>query len=111
MSKTYVQHGKTLPLTAPAGGVISGSPYMIGAIFGVAQFTAAAGDSFELETTGVHRLPKTTGQVWGEGEVLYFDPATGKLTDTAGALKKVGVAVADAATGDVVGLVKLIPTI
>ena len=111
MSKNYVQHGKVLPLTAPAGGVISGMAYAIGALFGVAEFTAAAGDQFELDTTGVRTLPKATGQAWAEGDVLYFDPAAGNLTKTAGSLKKVGVAVAAAVAADTFGDVKLIPTI
>lgn len=107
--KNYVQHGDTLSLTAPAGGVVSGSPYLIGAIFGVAAHNAVEGDPFELRRKGVVTLPKKTGEAWSEGSVLYFDPATGNLTTTAGSLKKVALAVVAAASADVVGSAVILP--
>lgn len=107
--KNYVQHGDTIPLTAPNGGVVAGSPYLIGAIFGVAMISANAGDSFELRRRGVCTFPKTTAEAWTEGAVLYFDPATGKLTTTAGALKKVALATSAAGAADTNGNAVILP--
>lgn len=47
--------------------------------------------------------PKTTGEAWAVGQVLYWDPATAKFTTTAGALVKCGHALATAASGDTTG--------
>ena len=108
--KNYVQHGETLPLTAPSGGVVSGLPYLIGIIFGVALFTAAEGAKFELRRRGVFRdLPKTTGEAWTEGAQLYWNAGTAKLTTTAGNNKKVAIATEASATGDTVGVALIQP--
>lgn len=107
--KNYVQHGDNLSLTAPTGGVVSGLPYLIGAIFGVALTSDAEGAAFQLRRTGVVSFPKTTSQVWAEGDALYFDPATGKLTKTAGSLKKVAIATAVAASDAAVGDAVILP--
>lgn len=101
--KNYLQHGDTLPMTAPSGGVVGGTPYMIGSLFGVAMHDADEAASFEMRLQGVFNLPKTTGQVWAEGDVLYWDAATSKLTKTAGANRRVAVAAAAALTAATVG--------
>jgi predicted RecA/RadA family phage recombinase len=110
--KNYDHHGNSMPLTAPAGGVIAGLPYLIGILFGVASVTAAEGVIFELRTHGVFRdLPKKTGEAWSEGQALYFDTATGKLTTTAGSLKRVAAAAYAAGTGDAVGAAKILSAV
>lgn len=107
--KNYVQDDDNIPLTAPAGGVVSGVAYLIGAIFGVAMYSAAEGMPFELRRKGVITFTKTTAEAWTEGQVLYFDPATGKLTTTAGSLKKVALAAAAAAANDATGKAVVLP--
>jgi predicted RecA/RadA family phage recombinase len=110
--KNYDHHGDSMPFTAPAGGVVAGLPYLIGIFFGVASFTAAEAAPFELRVKGVFRdLPKKTGEAWAEGAALYFDPATGKLTTTAGTLKRVAGAAVAAAAGDTVGVAKILPVV
>lgn len=110
--KNYVQHGDTLDLTAPAGGVVSGVPYQIGAFFGVASDTVAEGLPFPLRVKGVFSLlPKKAGEAWAEGAVLYWDDAAKNLTTTAGALKKVAAAAVAALAADTVGVAKIVPTL
>lgn len=107
MSQNSVQIGRFPNFTAPAGGVVSGNAYLIGALLVVATVTAAVGVSFAGEVGGVHNLPKTTGEAWTEGQILYWDGATGKLTTTAGALKIVGCAMAVTASGATFGDARL----
>ena len=108
--KNYVRHGDTMPFTAPAGGVVSGLPYLIGIVFGVAAFTAAEGESFELRRKGVVTLPKKTGEAWTEGAALYFDATAKVLTTTAATNKRVGAAAAGAVNSAASGDVLLLPT-
>jgi|MDSZ01.2.fsa_nt_gb predicted RecA/RadA family phage recombinase len=90
MAKNYVQDGDVLTLTAPTGGVVSGSPYTIGSIACVALVTAAAGLPFTAKATGVFELPCATGLTEGaavsllDGELVADGTASsvpfGKLT-------------------------------
>lgn len=61
--------GDVIPLIAPAGGVTSGEPVVIGGIVGVAVGTAAAGKPFELHREGVFTLP--TAAAFAVGEAVY----------------------------------------
>jgi len=90
--KNYIQHGETVELTAPSGGVVSGAAYLIGALFGVAVASALESEKFNLRRKGVFTFEKTTSQEYAEGDPLYFDPATGKLTNVAGDLRRVAIA-------------------
>ncbi|MDG9928262.1 MULTISPECIES: capsid cement protein [unclassified Pseudomonas] len=65
MAKNYVQDGDSLTLIAPAGGVVSGNPYVIGALAVVALVTAPAGQPFAARATGVFRLPCAAGLAVG----------------------------------------------
>lgn len=53
----------------------------------------------------VREAPKTTSEAWAVGVKLYFDPATGKFTTTAGALALAGRAAAPALAADTTGSV------
>ena len=44
--KNFVQPGDVVELTAPSGGVVSGTVYLIGALVVVATVTAAEGAKF-----------------------------------------------------------------
>lgn len=105
--KNFIQLGKNLTVAAPTGGVASGDPVLIGAIFGVAAFTAAEGAEVELATTGVFSLPKTTGQVWAVGDSLYWDAAQKKLTTTTSDNLRVAVATKAAGSSDTTGYAKI----
>lgn len=105
--KNYVQPGHTLDLTAPAGGVVSGTGYLIGALFAVASVTAAAGATFAARLEGVFTLTKATGAAWTEGAALYWDNTAKNVTTTSASNTKIGVAAAAAASGDTLGNVRL----
>lgn len=109
--RRYVQEGNALDLTAPTGGVVSGSVYKIGSILCLAGITAAVGKSFPGWTEGVYDVPKATGAAWAEGDLLYWDDTAKAFTKTATANTKAGVAVKAAASADTEGRIKLVPTI
>ena len=105
--KTFVQPGFQIPLTAPAGGVTSGSGYQVGAVFVVAMHDAAAGTAFTAYVGGgVVVLPKAAG-AWTEGALLYWDNTTRTVTTTAGTNLKIGFAATARAPGDATGPVHL----
>jgi predicted RecA/RadA family phage recombinase len=104
--------GRTLDLTAPSGGVVSGTFYKIGALIVCAAISAAQGLPFTGEVHGCFSgVPKATGQAWTEGAVLYWDDTAKNFTTTATSNTKCAVAIAAAQTGDTTGTIKLIPSI
>lgn len=77
----FQKSGETLTLTAPAGGVISGNGYLIGAMFVVATATVAATLPFEGLTEGVFTLPKVAGEgALVEGKPVYWDVANTRIS-------------------------------
>jgi predicted RecA/RadA family phage recombinase len=108
--KNFLQPGETVELTAPSGGVVSGGAYLIGGLFGVAVFSAAEAEKFNLVRKGVFTFDKTTSQEYAEGDPLYFNPATGKLTNVAGSLRRVAIATAAAASADTTCTAVIIPS-
>ena len=107
MAKNYVQRGDVLTVTAPAGGVSSGDPVLIEALFGVATGDAAAGEDLELSTIGVYRLPKVSAQAWLQGAAIYFDSGAGNCTTVDTSNTFVGYAARSAANPSATGTVKL----
>lgn len=61
MAKNLVQDGDSLTLIAPAGGVVSGNPYVIGALAVIALETVPAGKPFSACPSKVWRLPCAAG--------------------------------------------------
>jgi predicted RecA/RadA family phage recombinase len=109
--RNFVQEGNSLDLIAPAGGVVAGMAYLIGAIIAIAATTAAAGEEFAGWTEGVYDLPTDTGTAWAIGDKVYLLADGSAFTKTASGNTKAGVAVAAKQAGDTVGRIKLIPTI
>lgn len=105
----FIKPGNVLTFTAPGGGVVSGTPVLIGSIVVVPATSAAAGASFEGAVEGVFTLPKTTGATWSEGQVLYFDSATSSFaTAQSATARRAGFAAAAAASPDASGSVRLL---
>lgn len=99
--------GNVLTLTAPVGGVVSSGGYLIGAIFAVAAYDAAAGEEFEGQVCGVFKFTKSAGQVWAEGDLVYWND-TAKEAGNVGPLDAyIGVATKAALGGDATGYVRL----
>jgi len=111
MASNFVQPGKTVTLTAPSGGVVSGQILAIGQLVGVALNTAAQGDPFELATEGVFEVAKTSALAIDPGDAVYLDAMNSVVNKTSPAQKEVGVAVSSAANPSATVKVKLIPTI
>ncbi|WP_066924541.1 DUF2190 family protein [Methylobacterium sp. CCH5-D2] len=91
--RNFVMSGCTLTALA-AAAVKSGDLVVANAVFGVATGDAAIGQEFELDTSGgVYDLPKVAAEAWDFGQVLYYDAAAKKVTETQAANLKIGVAV------------------
>lgn len=78
--KNYVQPGKTVTVAAPAT-VSSGKGVLVGGIFGIAGFDAAAAADVEIATEGVFDIDKVSAQAWSQGDAIYWDNAA-KLATT-----------------------------
>lgn len=99
--KNFVQPGDSLAVVAPSGGLVSGQAVLIGNLFGVAVYAAAAGASAQIVTEGVFTLPKAASIAFAQGDRAYWDAAAGNVTSTASGNKWIGVvttAVAGSAT-------------
>lgn len=108
MSKTFVQPGNTIDAIAPAvTGAVSGTPLLIGNLFGVPEVTAAPGETFALALTGVHRLPKATGGALEPGALAYWAVSAGNVTGTAAGNWLIGSVVEHAGSDETAVLVRL----
>lgn len=92
MASNFDQPGRILQFTAPTGGVVSGTAYLIGGILAVALVTAAAGVVCNFAVDGVFTLTKVTGTAWTEGEVLYWDNTAKDVTTVSTANFRIGCA-------------------
>lgn len=109
MAKNYIQPGDVLTFTAPGGGVVSGTLYIIGGIPVIAMQTVAATLPFEGKVDGVWELPKVGSQAWTAGDKVYWDAGNARATKTATDGPLIGVAAKDVANGagDILGNVRL----
>jgi predicted RecA/RadA family phage recombinase len=97
--QNYIQNGHIVRVTAPAGGIASGDPLIVGSIFGVAAYSSAEGDPVELSTTGVFQLPKASTAVLTVGASVAWDSTAGEVTTPAAGRFPIGVAVEAAGNG------------
>jgi predicted RecA/RadA family phage recombinase len=95
--KNYIQPSRTLTVTAPAGGVVSGQGVLIGTLFGIAQYDAVEGAEVEILTEGVVEVPKTSALQIDVGDRLFWDATNKVVNKTATAQICVGIAVSAAA--------------
>jgi predicted RecA/RadA family phage recombinase len=109
MSTTYLQPGHSLDLIAPTGGVTTGVPLLIGALFVVPNTTAAQTLPFTGTVTGVHSYTKTASQAWVQGQAIYWNTTTAAFSSDPSTGPYVGVAVEAVAggAGDTTGKVKI----
>lgn len=104
--KNYLESGERAVVPAPAA-VVSGQFIVVGALFGVCQSDAGAGEDVVILREGVFELPKATGTAWLAGDVVYWDASAAKFTKTSAANLALGVAHAAAASGDALGNVSI----
>jgi predicted RecA/RadA family phage recombinase len=109
MAKNFVQDGNVLDMIAPSGGVVSGTGYLIGSIFGVAIVTAAQTETFALQTTGVWNLPTASGAGtdWTAGTKVYWDNTAKNVTKTSSGNTFIGFGLAAKATADTAANIRL----
>ena len=106
--KNSVQPGKVLTWTNGTGSLVkSGEAVVTGSRVFVATGDIADGKEGELLTEEVVKLEKTASQAYALGATLYYDPATKKVTSTAGSLKAIGYAAKAALSADTHANVKL----
>lgn len=109
--KNFLQPGAVQEFTAPGGGVVSGTPVLIGGLVVIPEVTAIATARFNGAVEGVFTVPKTAGAAWVEGQVLYFDSATTTFTTAQSATaRRAGAASAAALSADTSGRVTLLNT-
>jgi predicted RecA/RadA family phage recombinase len=106
--KNFVRYGGRIPLVAPAGGVVSGLGYLIGALFCVAEASAAAGETFTGQIDDVVTLPKATGAL-AQGALVYWDNTAKNVTATSAGNTKIGYAAAAQISADTTVQVLLVP--
>ena len=105
--KNAILSGDVVPFTAPSGGVVSGTAYLIGSLLVVATVTAAQGEPFNGQVVGIVSCAKVSAQAWAEGAKIYWDNSAKNMTTTSSGNTLVGVAAAAAANPSATGLVRL----
>lgn len=96
----YVQPGRVVTAIAPVGGVVVGTPLLIGSIFGVARDTKNAGDAFPFYICEVWDIPKATGYTLTAMVTPVYWDETDKEANSDTGNPVVGIALEDAASGD-----------
>jgi predicted RecA/RadA family phage recombinase len=98
--KTFIQSGNVVTLAAPAA-VKSGDGVLVGSLFGVAAYDAAAGADVECSIVGVYELPKASGAI-NQGAKVYWVAADKNCSgaDASGANKLIGAATETAGGAD-----------
>src|SRR5262245_39799172 len=105
MAKNYVQPGNVLTLIAPAD-VKSGDGVLVGKLFGVATYDAAAGAEVECGVTDVWELAKAAGAL-AQGATVYWDNTAKNVTATATGNSLIGAVTEAAAAGAATARVRL----
>ena len=92
MAKNFIKSGDPLTLIAPAGGVTTGVPLVLVAIFAIPLTTAAATEEFEGATEGLWSLAKNTAKAFTEGEKVWWDDTAKECKGTGIGDFEIGVA-------------------
>ncbi|MBT9385626.1 DUF2190 family protein [Pseudooceanicola sp. CBS1P-1] len=93
--QNYIQKGDTITFTS-AEAVASGQGVLMGALFGIASTSAAAGAPFEAALSGVYDLPKAADAI-AAGDRLYWAVDADVVTTTAEGNTLIGAATEAAA--------------
>lgn len=104
----FVQPGGIIEITAPTGGVTSGSPVQIGGIVGIGAKTVLVSESVNIQVEGVFDVSKVSAQAWAEGQSIYWDNTAELMTTVKGGIWA-GIAVAAAANPSSTGRMRLNP--
>lgn len=89
---------------AHASATVSKTPFVLnGKTFIPLDAAAAAALNEHVYEAEISGAEKTSPQVWAAGQTIYFDPATSKFTNVAGALVACGFVIDPALSADTVG--------
>lgn len=105
--KNFVSGGGTITVAAAPYAVLAGAGLLIGHLFGVAKGPAALGAPVVIETHGVYDLAKHAGDVFADGDLVYWDDANKVVTTTAADNHLIGCATMASAGGDAAVRVRL----
>jgi predicted RecA/RadA family phage recombinase len=97
--KNYIQEGRMITVAAPAGGVTSGDGVVIGALFGVASKTDAAGETVTIASEGVFDLPKLSSAVIAAGDAVAWDDTAKQVNVPGTGRYPIGTAIEAAGNG------------
>lgn len=98
MAKNYIQEGNVLTCKATAA-VVSGAVVVIGKRIAISLVDLAVGETGSITVEGVFSVAKLGTDVIGQGDLLYWDAANGRLTATAAGNTLAGFAAAPAGAG------------
>lgn len=99
--------GEIITFTAPTGGVTSGVPVVIGALFVIPAISAKEGENFEGAITAAWNLPKVPANVTTVGQAAYWNATEGQATTTVASNRLIGAFIEATANGDAVAAVVL----
>jgi predicted RecA/RadA family phage recombinase len=99
MSRSYISGGDVVTLTAPSGGVVAGTCYLIGRLLVIAQSTVAQTLPFDGYVRGIVSVLKVGSQAWTEGANVYWDDSGKNFTTTATSNQYAGVALVAVGSG------------
>ena len=99
MAKNRVQNGKRLTHD-PGATVVSGQPFVIGTLLGIALVNGVSGTEMEFAIDEVYNIPKLDAAVIAVGDAVDFDSSAGVdgeiddngMTPASGDLQNCGVA-------------------
>jgi hypothetical protein len=109
MSTNKVQEEGSLIRVAAPYGVTSNQGVQVGALFGVAETTAAISESLVIDTEGVWDLTKATGgtNAFAFGDRVFWDNTARVLTPVSAGNTEIGIAVAAALAAATTARVRL----
>lgn len=102
-----VSSGNTIEIAAPAGGLTSGQPILVGAMVGISHSTYAEGETAVINLCGAYTVAKAGSQAWAAGAKLYWDDTNKVFTTTVGSNVAAGFAWASALSAAATGVVIL----
>lgn len=108
MAQTFIECGDVIIYQNAGAALLAGAGVKIGLRIGVCLIDiAATTGTGAVMIEGVHKIVKATGQAWTQGALVYWDDTAKNFTTTASGNTLAGFIFEPAASGDVIGYVKL----
>lgn len=104
--KNFVQTGDKITVPAP-GTVASGAGVLVGSLFGIAAYSATAGNPVEIVPEGVFDVTALQTDTGTVGAKMYWDDTNKRLTTTASGNVLVGALTAAKTSSDTTARVYL----